>query len=146
MSKYKLTRGKRNGYASFPRTLVEGIFWDKVKQKLSDVLENLLSRVSALEEGGGGGGGGGVSPLLITGEYNDEYVFFPDNNTPEFFDQALNAIKNGTHIVLFSLRNEGAAPGEENQTEIASMAKYGDSDPYRISSANYVLERPMEDQ
>lgn len=138
MSKYKLTRGKRNGYASFPRTMVEGIFWDKVKQKLSDVLENILSRVSALEEGGG------VSSLLITGEYGDDYTFVPDNNTPELFDQALNAIKNGTHIVLFSLRKEGAAPGEENETEIASMAKYGDSDPYSISSANYLWERPTE--
>lgn len=68
MGGYKLTEKRRNGYKSFPKSLVEGIFWDKVKQKLSDVLENLQSRVAELEEGGGGGGGGtaDVSAVIQT--------------------------------------------------------------------------------
>ena len=141
MSKYKLTRGKRNGYASFPRTLVEGIFWDKVKQKLADVLENLLSRVSALEEGGGGGGGG-VSTLVVTGEFDGEFV--PDNNTPEFFDQALNGMKDGTHIVLFSYRDVGAEPGEEIQTEIVTHALHFSDTDRVLYSKNLAWMRPSE--
>ena len=82
MNNYKLTDKKRNGFKAFPKALVEGIFWDKVKQKLSDVLENLLSRVTALEAGGSGGGGG-ASVIVVSSleEYPtfDEGIVGKDN-------------------------------------------------------------------
>lgn len=40
-SKYKLTGGKKNGYAEYPKTLVEAVFWDKKKKPLEEVLEDL---------------------------------------------------------------------------------------------------------
>ena len=41
-SRYKLTGGKKNGFASFPKTLVEAIFWDKKKQPLEETLDGKI--------------------------------------------------------------------------------------------------------
>lgn len=40
-SKYKITKGKQNGYAEYPKTLVEAVFWDKKKKTLEEALESI---------------------------------------------------------------------------------------------------------
>ena len=43
-SKYRLTGGKRNGFSSFPKTIVEAIMWDKKKKPLEEVLDGKIDQ------------------------------------------------------------------------------------------------------
>ena len=141
MSNYKLTEKKRNGYKSFPKGLVEGIFWDKVKQKLSDVLENLLSRVTALEAGGSGGGGGSsivecsITEWPVSGSQESFYGVEQICSTLGITEQDLDNIRDGNVLAikichyLFPLdswgaEGRGAYPDDPNEAYMA----YGKND------------------
>lgn len=43
-SKYRLSKSKKNGYAQYPKTIVEAVTWDEKKKPLAEVLEGKIDQ------------------------------------------------------------------------------------------------------